>query len=66
MSHDVRISARSGPLFLTDLAFSLPCMRGSGLTDISQFTHSNNMNPLPLIEVENLCHEQVYVKFFQL
>ena len=42
---DVTILARSGPLFLTDLAFSTP-------RDKLMPSRSNNMSPLPLPEVE--------------
>ena len=63
-SFNATISARRGPLFLMDLVFTTPNVRGPGLRDTSPLSNSNNISPLPLTEFENLQHEQEYEKFF--
>ena len=45
------ISARSGPLFLMDLIFSIPSVRGPGLRDTTP--SSSNKNSLLLTKLEN-------------
>ena len=61
---DATISARRGPLFLTDLVFTTPNVREPGLRDTSPVNNSNNINPLPLTEFEHLRHKPEYEKFF--
>ena len=52
-SFEATISARSGPLFLMDLAFSTPSVSGPGLRDTSPPNSSNNKSPFLLTIVEN-------------
>ena len=63
-SFDATILARRGPLFLMDLVFNTPSVRGPGLRDTSPPSNSNNISPLPLTKFENLRHEQEYENFF--
>ena len=63
-SYEATMSARRGPLFLTDLAFKTPSVNGPGLRDTSPPSNSNNMSPLPLTMVGNFRQEHKYDKFF--
>ena len=63
-SFDATILARRGPLFLTDLVFNTPSVRGPGLRDTSPPSNNKNISLLPLTEFENLQHEQEYEIFF--
>ena len=63
-SFDATISARRGLLFLTDLVFTTPNVRGPGLRDTSPLNNSNNINPLSFTNFENLRHEPEYEEFF--
>ena len=63
-SFEATISARSGPLFLTDLAFKIPSLSGPGLRDTSPPSSSNNISPLLLTMVENFQQEHKYENFF--
>ena len=54
----------NGALFLIDLGFRTPSVRGPGLRDTSPLSSSNNKSSLLSTKVENFRQEQKYEKFF--
>ena len=50
------------PLFLMDLAFRTPSVRGPGLRDTSLPSSSNNISPLLLTKIKKICDKNENTK----